>query len=169
MVRSVPSRRGSTPMETRRSHMISTSTIRGTLCSTNSPSARSEAAMSLRTEFFAPLTCTVPDSGPPGRRTRRSIPQVSLLMSGAGAPWRVFGLALRGWRAVGVLARGPRLRGLPRLVKTARVARARLPEFLTPRGGLVVEEHRSDRCFVATDGPVEGYVRTVDVRDVDDD
>jgi len=43
------------------------------------------------------------------------------------------------------------------------VPRARLEELLTPRTGLVVEERREDGSFVAVDGPVDGYRRTVEV------
>lgn len=39
--------------------------------------------------------------------------------------------------------------------------RARLEELLTPRSGLVVEERRDDGSFSATNGPVDGYRRTV--------
>jgi len=43
----------------------------GTLVSTYSPSARSVAAISLSTEFFAPGTLTEPDNGPLRRTTMR--------------------------------------------------------------------------------------------------
>ena len=49
--------------------MISTSAMWGTLCRTKSPSASTVAAISLSTEFLAPLTRTVPDNGPDGRTT----------------------------------------------------------------------------------------------------
>ena len=49
--------------------MHSTSTMRGTLRRTYSPSASNVAAISLSTEFFAPPISTVPGSGPDGRTT----------------------------------------------------------------------------------------------------
>src|SRR5205823_12880532 len=62
----------STPIDTSRSLMISTSMMRGTLRRVNSPSAMRVAAISLRTEFFAPSIGTVPSRGRPGRTTNRS-------------------------------------------------------------------------------------------------
>ena len=46
--------------------MMPTSTMPGTLSSSYRPSARMVAAISLSTEFLAPPTVTVPDSGAPG-------------------------------------------------------------------------------------------------------
>jgi MFS family permease len=58
---------------------------------------------------------------------------------------------------------------LPRLVTSARVSRAKLDELLTPRDGLVVEQADGDGGFVAVNGPVEGYRRTVEVHGSADD
>src|SRR5438477_222350 len=66
------SRLTSMPMETSRSHIVSTSAMWGTFRSTCSPSARMVAAISLRAEFLAPPTATLPSSGGPGRTTNRS-------------------------------------------------------------------------------------------------
>ena len=52
--------------------MSSTSAMRGTLRSMKRPSAIRLAAMSLRAEFLAPPTRTLPANGPPGRTTKRS-------------------------------------------------------------------------------------------------
>ena len=49
--------------------MESTSSMRGTLCSTVLPSASRQATISLRAEFLAPPARTVPPSGPLGRTT----------------------------------------------------------------------------------------------------
>ena len=49
--------------------MIETSTMSGTLLSSKTPSVSSVVAISLSTEFFAPGTTTVPDSGPVLRTT----------------------------------------------------------------------------------------------------
>ena len=62
----------STPIEISRSHIVSTSAMRGTLRNTCSPSASSVAAISLRAEFLAPPTATEPDNG--ARLARRSGP-----------------------------------------------------------------------------------------------
>ena len=48
--------------------MVSTSVMRGTFSIRVVPSASSDAAISFRTEFFAPWTVTSPRSGP-GERT----------------------------------------------------------------------------------------------------
>lgn len=52
---------------------------------------------------------------------------------------------------------------------TERVPRTRLEELRTPRDGLVVEERCPDGSFVAVNGPVEHYRRTIDVEDEADD
>ena len=70
-------RRTSTPTESSRSLMISTSAMRGTLRSTKRPSAMRLAAMSLRAEFFAPSILTAPSRDPLGRTMIRSTPSVS--------------------------------------------------------------------------------------------
>ena len=72
------------PIERRRSDMMSTSTISGTLSRLNSPSASTVAAINFRTEFFAPGTRTVPCKGPrwsmriTGSATSSVIPVLSL-------------------------------------------------------------------------------------------
>ena len=53
--------------------MMATSAMAGTLSSTLVPSARMAAAISLSTEFLAPLTATVPARGAPARTMMRSI------------------------------------------------------------------------------------------------
>ena len=52
------------PIDRSSCDMMSTSMIPGTLVNVNSPSARTVAAMSFNTEFFAPGTRTSPSSGP---------------------------------------------------------------------------------------------------------
>src|SRR5439155_25403417 len=73
VITSVSAERRSTSMcmEVSRSHMVSTSAMRGTLDSTYSPSASTVAAISLRAEFLAPDTRTEPSRGPPGRTMTR--------------------------------------------------------------------------------------------------
>jgi hypothetical protein len=66
---SQPRRRSTSPM-------IVTSRMSGTLVRTVVPSASSEAAMSFRTLFFAPLTETSPASRAPPETRKRSIPPV---------------------------------------------------------------------------------------------
>ena len=48
--------------------MMVTSAIAGTLVISNVPSVSNVAAISLSTEFFAPGTTTLPESGPSPRR-----------------------------------------------------------------------------------------------------
>src|SRR3954447_16634699 len=67
------------PMERRRSLMHSTSAMSGTLRNTKRPSASVVAAISLSTEFLAPLIGTDPDSGP-DRRTRIVVIAASSLL-----------------------------------------------------------------------------------------
>jgi MFS family permease len=50
---------------------------------------------------------------------------------------------------------------LPTLVTTTRVTREQLADVLDVRDGLVVEERQDDGTFVAVNGPVENYRRTV--------
>ena len=57
------------PIDVSRSLMQSTSAMAGTLPSTYRPSASAVAAISFSTEFLAPPTVTVPDSGPDRRTT----------------------------------------------------------------------------------------------------
>ena len=57
--------------------MIETSAMSGTLVSSNAPSQRIVVAISLSTEFLAPGTTTVPDSGPPPRTTMLSDSEVT--------------------------------------------------------------------------------------------
>jgi hypothetical protein len=59
--------------------MISTSSMTGTFVSRCRPSARSVAAISLSTEFFAPGTVTSPLSGP--------LVEVTMTSSPAGEPF----------------------------------------------------------------------------------
>src|SRR5688500_9606315 len=63
-------------MDDSRSHIVSTSAMCGTLCSTCLPSASSVAASSFSAGFLAPDTRTLPDSGGPGRTTKRSTSSV---------------------------------------------------------------------------------------------
>src|SRR4051794_8715297 len=72
-VRASPSWSTVRPIERSRSAMAATSSSAGTLRSTKVPSARTVAAISLSTEFLAPLTRTRPSSGPLGRTTIRCI------------------------------------------------------------------------------------------------
>lgn len=57
---------------------------------------------------------------------------------------------------------------LPLLVTTARVARERVPELLAARDGLVVEELQEDGSYLAVNGPVDGYRRTITVTETAD-
>src|SRR3954469_884870 len=76
-------------MEVSRSHMVSTSAIRGTLVRTYSPSASTVAAISLRAEFLAPETRMAPSSGGPAHTKKQSlVPPPPVLRGQDGPPSR---------------------------------------------------------------------------------
>ena len=60
------------PRRVKRSAMMSTSAISGTLVMVVLPVASNEAAMSFRTEFLAPEIVTSPRSGVPPNTRKRS-------------------------------------------------------------------------------------------------
>src|SRR5512138_3451798 len=69
--RRTPSPSQLTPRWERRAHIVRTSLNAGTFSRTNSPGTRSEAAISGKAAFFAPLTATSPRRGtPPSMRMR---------------------------------------------------------------------------------------------------
>ncbi|MBW3649076.1 MAG: MFS transporter [Actinobacteria bacterium] len=58
---------------------------------------------------------------------------------------------------------------MTRVVTSARVSPGRLPEILTPRNGLVVEEPAGAGLYRAVRGPVHDYCRTLEVTPADGD
>ena len=73
------------PIPSRSSDMRATSAIRGTLWRVKRPGASTEAAISFRTEFFAPEMRTEPDSGPDRRTRMTERPLVSVCESSEAA------------------------------------------------------------------------------------
>ena len=133
------------PIAPSRSAMIDTSTISGTLASSNDPSVSNVAAISFSTEFLAPGTTTSPAAD--RRGGRRST--VGINGSGSTAP-----VARRDrYPSAPVCSAGARCRsnGHSRLARRARRAAA----LEQPRDDLVLERASSpDGTFEQEDGPV---------------
>ena len=92
--------------------------------------------MSLSTEFFAPAIRTDPESGAPGRTTKRSVKSSCMV---------------------------PLSSPLVRTVRTETVSVEELPSLLAPRRGLVDERTPTDGVFECERGPVAGYRRSLEV------
>src|SRR5438552_8957627 len=125
----------------------------GTLRRTCSPSASSVAARSLRAEFLAPPIRTVPESGGPGRTTKRSM-AVSMVDADAAQA-----RCPEGDSPDGRLSRA----SMTRVVIEAVVDRHTAARVAAPRDGYLADRLAGDgESFEAGVGPWRHYRRPGD-------